>query len=429
MHLRPTIVLGWPEKDGSFPSQYLMSRPPVTILACFSIFYLFLIQYCRHANYRDPTSSFFDPASAYKPIYSAHRIREADAYVESAELLPRPRTSGEPLTMCIGVATVARSGEQYVQRTIGSLLEGLTDEERSSLYLTILIGHTAPSKHPISREKWIEHLPNRVLQYNNTDVARIREWEDGGWYRNKTIFDYTYLLNNCYATGARYVAMIEDDTIAVKGWYPRAIDAVRDIEKKMEKKRERQEGVVWVFLRLFYVEDLFGWNSENWVTYLLWSFATWATITGCLLVTRMRSRSRSMQAFLSNPCILAISGVCVPALIALFFMSGRNSIRPLSPGIHEMNKFGCCSQGYVFPRDIIPPLLDKTNLETDWLVDMMIEDIANEQGWVRWAEAPALLQHIGTTSSKGYGFDNTARRLWNFGFELYDKSRLGRSYE
>jgi hypothetical protein len=419
-------MFGRAEKDGSTAFQYLMARPPVTILACFSIFYLFLIQYCRLADYRDPTSYFFDPGSAYKPKYSAVRIKEADAFIESAELLPRPRTSGEPLTMCVGVATVARSGEQYVRRTIGSLLEGLTDEERRSLYFTILIGHTEPSKHPISAEKWIEHLPNKVLHYKKTDVARIKEWEDGGLYRNKTIFDYTYLLNDCYATGARYIAMIEDDTLAVEGWYPRALAALKKIQIEMEM--ERRAGQEWVYLRLFYVEDLFGWNSENWKLYLSWSFVFWAIMTSAVFVTRARSRSRPVQMFLSNPSILVISAVCIPALVGLFFASGRNSIRPLALGIHEMNKFGCCSQGYVFPSNIVPSLLAKTNLQTDWLVDMMVEKIADGQGWIRWAEAPSLLQHIGTTSSKGYGFDDAARRLWNFGFELYKKSRLARSH-
>jgi len=77
--------------------------------------------------------------------------------------------------MCVGVATVTRRGEQYVRRTIGSLLDGLSEDERHSLYLNILIGHTDPSKHPISDDKWVETLPNKVLEYKQTDFARIQE--------------------------------------------------------------------------------------------------------------------------------------------------------------------------------------------------------------------------------------------------------------
>ena len=89
-----------------------------------------------------------------------------------------------------------------------------------------------------------------------------------------------------------------------------------------------------------------------------------------------------------------------------------------------MDKFGCCSQGYVFPRDIIPRLLEWSHAEANWLVDVMVEYVANEEGWVRWAKAPALLQHIGAISSKGFGFEHVTKQHWNFGFELYKKSRL-----
>jgi hypothetical protein len=396
----------------------MMTRAPIIFLGCFSIFYLLLIQYYRHANYRDPTSYFFDPTRAYARLYSAKRIKEADAFIESADVLSSHELSQQPLVMCVGVATVARRGDQYVRRTIGSLLDGLTVEERSNLYLTVLIGHTEPSKHPIFAERWTEMLPNRLLEYQKADIARIKGWEDSELYRNKTIYDYTYLLNDCYKTGARYIAMIEDDTLAVEGWYPRALEALRNIEREME----RRAGAQWLFMRLFYSESFFGWNSEYWPIYLFWSFVSWAIVTCFLLFAR--SKSRSIQTFLPNAMLLVISGVCIPALVALVFASGRNSVRPLRPGIHEMNKFGCCSQGYVFPRYIVAPFLEKTNLETDWLVDMMAEKIANDEGWVRWAVTPALLQHIGTTSSKGFGFDDTAKQLWNFGFELYKKSNL-----
>jgi hypothetical protein len=139
-----------------------MNRFPVAILVFFSIFYLFLIQYYRYTLYRDPTSYLFDPARAYDQVYSAVRIKEADAFMQSAELLPfGPEPSKQQPMMCVGVATVTRRDNQYVRRTIGSLLDGLSDEERGSIYLNILIGHTEPSKRPISGEKWVQTLPNK----------------------------------------------------------------------------------------------------------------------------------------------------------------------------------------------------------------------------------------------------------------------------
>jgi hypothetical protein len=391
-----------------------MFRAPLVILATFSILYLILIQYCRTANYRDPTSKFFDPARAYKHIYSQARIKEADLFILSQQ--PRPTAivnSALTPVLCIGVATVARRGDQYVRRTIGSLLEGLSEQERGAIYLNLFLAHTDHIKHPVFGEKRIETLPNKVLEYRKSDIGRVQEWETNGWYRNKTIFDYTYLLQDCYATGAPYITMIEDDTLAVRGWYPRALEALRDVRLAMEGR----EGEKWVYLRLFYTEDLFGWNSESWPRYLFWSLTIWLAVMSCTLV--LRSRSRWLQVYISGTTVLVTFAICVPALIGLAFATGYNSISPLSPGVHEMNKFGCCSQGYIYPREIVQPLLQSTNLETDWLVDMMVEDIANEKGWIRWAQVPALLQHIGSRSSKGYGFDDTAKHLWNFRFELY----------
>ncbi|KAH7374147.1 hypothetical protein BKA64DRAFT_688773 [Cadophora sp. MPI-SDFR-AT-0126] len=416
MRVRPRIVLGQPGNDPSFSLRQILSSTPGLITVLFSIFYLGLFQYLRHSNYRDPTSYFFDPSRAYERLYSADRIQQADEFIESAGLMSPPATLQQPPTMCLGIITVKRRKEQYVERTVGSLLEGLDESERNSIYLNLLIGHTEPNEHPISSKKWVETLPNKDLRYEEADIPLIQKWEEGGWYRNKSIFDYTYLLRDCYATGAQYVVMVEDDTLAVRGWYARALAALKSVEAAMKK---RPDGSKWLYLRIFYVEDLFGWNSEFWLQYLFWSFTIWALVTGSLMYTRIRTRK--MQLLLSNASMVIISGVCVPALIGLCFLAGRNSLWPLKPGIQEMNKFGCCSQGYIFPREIIPSFLEQTNLETDWLVDMMVEDIADSNGYIRWAIVPSLLQHIGTLSSKGWGFDNTAKNLWNFQYELYKR--------
>jgi hypothetical protein len=50
---------------------------------------------------------------------------------------------------------------------------------------------------------------------------------------------------------------------------------------------------------------------------------------------------------------------------------------PLPPGVYEMNRYGCYSQGLVFPQDIVPRFLEYTDLTTDWLVNMMVEKIAD----------------------------------------------------
>ncbi|KXG53417.1 Glycosyl transferase, family 54 [Penicillium griseofulvum] len=217
------------------------------------------LAYYHFASYRDPTSYFFNPLRAFERRYSSRRITEAEEFLRVAGTIDQPTRlqNGVP-TICVGIATVRRRGEQYVGLTVASLLAGLTEAERASIFLNILIGNAEPSQHPIYSERWIETLPGRVLTYrqNDPDLERIKNGEEDGWYRNKTIYDYTRLLQDCYSTGAQYVAIIEDDTLAVKGWLPSVLQALDGVEQRTANGR-------WIYLRLFYVEDLLGWNSEE----------------------------------------------------------------------------------------------------------------------------------------------------------------------
>ncbi|KAJ5789766.1 uncharacterized protein N7518_006777 [Penicillium psychrosexuale] len=383
------------------------------IFCTWSFLYVLCLYYYHYASHRDPTSYFFDPSRAYERRYSSIRIAEAEEFLRdtgSINKLIRPQ-NWTP-TICLGIATVARRGEQYTGLTVASLLAGLSETERKSIYLNILIGNTDPSKHPIYSEKWLGTLPDRLLTYkeDDPDFERIKDWEKGGCYRNKTIYDYTHLLKDCYDTGADYVAMIEDDTLAVKGWLPSALQALEVVEERNVNKK-------WIYMRLFYVDELLGWNSEEWPAYLAWSFMVWALLTGTMVASKTVFRTK-LKTIPTN-AILITSCIFIPAAIALHFMAGRQTMWPITRGVHEMNKYGCCSQGLVFPRSIIPEFLGQTDLTTDWLVDMMVEKIADREGWTRWAVIPSLLQHIGATSSKGYGFDDSAKTLWNFRFEEY----------
>jgi len=118
---------------------------------------------------------------------------------------------------------------------VGSLFAGLSEEERDSTFFDLLVGHTDPAKHPIFAEHWLDVLPDRILQYpqDKAEFDQVRTWEEGGWYRNKSIHDYRYLLRACYDSGAQYVAMVEDDTLAVEGWFRRLFDALDTVKVKM----------------------------------------------------------------------------------------------------------------------------------------------------------------------------------------------------
>ncbi|RMZ91415.1 hypothetical protein DV736_g1337, partial [Chaetothyriales sp. CBS 134916] len=404
-------------RASAFIRRVLLS-PPALFCGVFAIFYLFIFWNLHFISARDPTSFFFDAGLAYEKEYSLKRIEEAETCLKDANRLERPeRSVGQVPKLCVGVATVARRGQQYVGLTVGSLLAGLSTTERQDVFLNLLIAHTTPSQHPAYAEQWVELLPDRVLQYNDdtATMEKIRMWEADGWYRNKTIYDYTYLLGNCYDTGAEYIAMLEDDTLAVEGWFSKAMGALQDVKTNM---RTRSQAERWIYLRLFYADELLGWNSEAWPRYLLASFVIWATVTGSMMWVRRKLRRDVQSTF--TPVAIATSGVVIPTFIVLFFMAGKQTVMPIREGISVMNKYGCCSQGFIFPRSIIPDFLACTDLTTDWLVDMMIEKIANQEGWTRWVTVPSLLQHIGATSSKGYGFDADQLPVGNDPLQLDD---------
>jgi len=60
--------------------------------------------------------------------------------------------------------------------------------------------------------------------------------KDQGSFREKAVFDYTYLLKACSAVGAPYILMNEDDVIALDGWYHRSQRALEIAETQSHLK-------------------------------------------------------------------------------------------------------------------------------------------------------------------------------------------------
>ena len=416
MRLKPTILLGRSD-ERSVPALIPQSST-FWIVALFSVLWLLSFRYCSLAFTRDPGSYFFDEQRGYQRQYSLKRERQAYSFLEVANhstSSPPANSSPSSPAICVGVATVAREGtEQYVRGTIGSLLEGLSDEERSQIYLMPFIAHTDPTAHPVHYEPWISVLPDKVLEYDDdVDMVRLRMFEDEHHPRNKSMYDYGFLLEKCLDTGAKWIAMIEDDTLARVGWYAEAIRALERVEKEAN-------GVDWLYLRIFYTEGLLGWNSEEWPRYLAWSLSLFLVLLSTLIATRWRWPIR-FQRILSNPNVTVICCVFLPAFIALYFMAGRVSMQPPSPGVRRMPKFGCCSQGLIFPREIVPRTIERTKqaMFEDYYIDMLLERWADSENLARFALFPSLLQHVGGHSSKGWGFDKHAGTTWNFQFETY----------
>lgn len=373
-----------------------------------------MYQYLRFASARDPTSYFFDKASSHERRHSLYREQQAYDFIRSknASSAPSNKAEGDPF-MCVGIATVARTpDQQYVRGTIGSLLQDVTQHERQTIYLMPFIAHTNPHHHPIYGEPWLTTLADRVLEYDVSpeDLAMLRRFEEGHHYRNKSMYDYGYLLDKCHQTGASWIAMIEDDVLARDGWFPTA-------KRALESIPDQHSSTPWLYIRLLYTEGLLGWNSEEWLRYLGHSFACFLALSSLLLISR--SRYPRLQRSLSNTNVAVLGLVILPSYIVLYFMAGRVIMQPFRAGVHEMNRFGCCSQGFIFPRSMVPRLVERTKraMDEDYYIDMLLERWADAEHLQRYVVVPSLLQHVGGRSSKGWGYDENAGTTWNFGFE------------
>lgn len=100
------------------------------LLLIFILFYGLAFNLARLTCWRDPTSAFFTEDQAYKPAYSTLRTEQANALIRQANSNTIPhhfqtKASSHP-TMCVGIASVARKGVNYLQGAVGSVLEGLT---------------------------------------------------------------------------------------------------------------------------------------------------------------------------------------------------------------------------------------------------------------------------------------------------------------
>ena len=397
-----------------FRSLYRSTTFKITTIA--AIAWLICFWYLSIASVRDPTSYFFDGRQGYDRSYSLHRERESLKYIESVNRTdaPKPAAITHP-SMCIGVATVKRpTQEQYVRATIGSILEGLSDTERNEIHLITFIASTDPSLHPIYNEPWLTAVSNQILTYKvpEEDMTQLHFFEDNNVPRNKSMYDYGYLLENCLNTNADWVAIIEDDAIARAGWYNLASIALRSIQEQAPQGS-------WLYLRIFYTEIFFGYLQEHWFHYLSASMALFSLLLS--ITIGLRSRLPFLRQHLSNFDIGVLCCCCLPAFIGLYFMAGYVTTHPTRPGVRLMPEFGCCSQGFIFPHQIVPSIIKRTReaMHEDLYIDMLLERFANAQKLARFAQFPSLLQHIGLKSSKGLGFDANAGDIFNFEFETF----------
>jgi hypothetical protein len=116
------------------------------------VIWLLNFVYCKRRFWRDPHSAFFDSSTVYNQGYSIVRAQEALDFLESPSSSTYT-TASDPV-ICAGIVTVKRKHVQYLNTTIGTMLAGLSQEERSAIHTRLLFANTDPQDHPDSGRQW-----------------------------------------------------------------------------------------------------------------------------------------------------------------------------------------------------------------------------------------------------------------------------------
>ncbi|KAH7252530.1 hypothetical protein BKA59DRAFT_453748 [Fusarium tricinctum] len=380
-------------------------------------FLLCLSWYGQAHFYRDPGSVFFDKTRAYETHYSKNRKVEAQQVIES--YMKENSATDRNKSLCIALSSVTRQ-TQYLPMTVGSLLHGLTKQERDDLHISVLIAEPDPTRHPNWNETWLRQAVDDVFTYDLDDktMAHLRQLQKTQSYLEKGVFDYTYALQRCYDTGALYIGMFEDDIILADGWFIRTLRGLAGIPGSTQD---------WLFMRLFNQERSTGWgsreiggNHEHWII-----LGVGMGISALVLLAH--KRWRASRRYLDLETLFVVVFILVPGLVILLYQSGKASLFPPSPGVFN-EPFGCCSQAMIFPRVQVPPLITYLQGKKKGQVDLMLNDVATENGLGRYALYPVQAQHIGIESARKTTKDE-AQAIWSMAFEDLDAKALKKEHQ
>ncbi|CEI66030.1 hypothetical protein FVEN_g4559 [Fusarium venenatum] len=387
-------------------------------------FLLCLVWYGQSHFYRDPGSVFFDKTRAYEASYSTIRTAEAEQTIGSLSAEGSPYSKNvlsRNKTLCLALNSVARQ-TQYLPITIGSILHGLSEQERQDIDISVLIAETDPTRHPNWHELWLKRAVDQVYTYNNdtTSIEYLSELEKTQNYREKGVFDYTLALERCYDTGASYVAVFEDDILLARGWFMRTLQGLADIASIDSEQH-------WLFMRLFNQERSIGWasheiggNNEFWII-----FGIGLGILAPAVFARRRWRAT--QKYLDREILFVVVFILAPGIVILVYQSGKASLFPPSPGVFN-EPFGCCSQAMIFPRRQVPLMISELQKRQRGQVDLILDDIAIGNKLDRYALYPVQAQHIGIDSARKTTKDE-AQAIWSMAFEDLDSKSLKTEHE
>ncbi|KAE8343325.1 hypothetical protein BDV24DRAFT_161762 [Aspergillus arachidicola] len=405
-----------------------MPRLLLKLILCLA-FISWTIWYGKTYFYRDPGSIFYDEVHAFEQRYSQHRRSEVDTFIRLQNTTPTsepPIKSGPNPTLCLAFSSVRRQTSNYLevpnpkQTSVASALATLTSQERQDLHVAILIAEPNPFRHPNWNTTWLRTIVDTFTTYNASiaELSHLSHLQSTSNYAEKGIIDYTQALQLCHTTGAPYIALFEDDILLANTWFIRTLLGLSQIPPSKANS--------WLFMRLFNQERSTGWanraiggNNEHWI---ILAIAVSISLVGYLA----RLQSRIARSWVDWGTLGVVVLVLNPAMVVLFFQAGKASVLPPSPGVFE-EPFGCCSQAMVFPTETVPDIVHFLRSMGSGQVDLLLNRMAVEMQWGRWALYPIMAQHIGLDSARQTA-KAEAQAIWSMAFEDLDPVVLEREH-
>lgn len=126
--------------------------------------------------------------------------------------------------------------------------------------------------------------------------------------------------------------------------------------------------------------------------------------------------------------------VTVPALVVMFYQTGKASLLPPRDGL-QIDNIGCCSQAWIFNRRQVPALIQhlreevrkeiRTSSHTNY--DLVIARYARQERLSMLSLYPVQAQHLGLKSSVGAN-ESESQAVWSMAFESLNSDMLARRH-
>lgn len=408
----------------------------------FWVLWIWALTWCRTNCFDDPSSFFFDADNAYTARYSVKRIQQADDFLRLHRLKhlaidpkagTQRKSSSAERFLCIAIPSANRGSDVYLSRTLASLIDNLTPEQRDSIIIKVLLAENDAAKHISHHYKWLSDLVDEVLVYESganpldeppkyTTVRNSGKAKRGNNTVQNNRLDHAVLVDSCQTWGGKYTALIDDDIIASPDWFGMLTKGATQVQQHSQRLSYE-----WLYLRLFYTDLFIRWTWEEAISSVEMIFVLYFAIFVVFLGARRYCRicpnegkgsAKLITSQTFNQMCLVVISIWVPALIALYFIAGRMVFNRLTlfpfSGVREMPKYGCCGQGLVVPQHQLEGLATMLRAPPfDFATDQMVELYADQKNFHKFTLDTSVLQHVGPMDSK-IGPD---KRVWNFGFE------------